>query len=142
MSLIEFQNIFSAFMKAEAKTLENEALRLTAANAHDEAKFAKIQLNIVEIFTQLLNTSIEKTKNSADWSNDCPQSWSTPLSQTYLAFFEKIPAPWQVNLEKCQLHGLHEEAHIESLKLAMADQLKSAFEQQLQDYLSQEKDVN
>ena len=133
MSLINFQTAFNTYLKSEAQQLNDEILRLTAENCLDEAKFARVQLNIVDIFSQMLSASVQKSKNAAQWSD--------ALSEAYLGFFEKIPSSWKINLEKCTAHELHEEAHIETLKLDMANKLKQSFLVQLDQYLTAEREV-
>ncbi len=158
MSLINFQTTFNTYLKTEAQQLNDEIARLTAADCLDEAKFARVQLNIVDIFSQMLSVSVQKSNsasvqksNSASVQKSNSASvqksknaaqWSDALSEAYLGFFEKIPSAWHINLEKCNAHGLHEEAHIETLKLDMAAKLKEAFIVQLDQYLTAEKEVH
>lgn len=133
MSIQQFQNEYTGFLNSEAESLKKEALQLVSESRSDEANFAKIKLNIVEIFTQMFTVSMQKSKNA-------PLPY-IGLSEAYLAFFEKIPASWQVNLKKCQEHQMETEAHIEILKLEMAETLKTKFITLMSDYSHTDKEV-
>lgn len=133
MSIQQFQNEYTRFLNSEAESLKIESLQLSSESRFDEANFAKIKLNIVEIFTQMFTVSIQKSKNA-------PLPY-IGLSEAYLAFFEKIPSSWQVNLKKCQEHQIDAEALIEILKLEMAETLKTKFITLMSDYTHIEKEV-
>ena len=96
-----------------------EITQFEAENRHDEAKFSKIELNIIEIFEKMFEASYRAEGGK-------PEDL-TSAGEQFLGFFEKIPGNWKVNLEKCITFGLEEEAHIERLKLDQADAVKALY---------------
>lgn len=103
-------------MKMEKQT---EITQFEEENRHDEAKFSKIELNIIEIF--------EKMFEASQKAGGGKKEGLTSAGEQFLGYFEKIPGSWKVNLEKCEAFGHDEEAHIERLKLAQADAVKALY---------------
>ena len=99
--------------------------QLTSSHCYDDAKFKKIELNIIEIFEQMLSASEKKVQ--AIKNKNSQLNFDDAFVTTYLDFFEKIPANWKQSLADSQKHHDDETSHIENLKLAQAELLKTAF---------------
>lgn len=119
MTLENFILVFQDYLEADKNALTLKSQQLRTESREDEYKFAQIELNIVEIFSQMFAISCKKVTDS--------QNWQTSIKEAYLPYFDKIPQAWRSNLSKCTEHGLEEEAMIETLKLGKAQQIKDAF---------------
>lgn len=119
MTLENFILAFQKYLLDEKNALSQKSQQLRAESREDENKFTQIELNIVDIFSQMFAISCKKT--------DASHNWQVALKEAYLPYFEKIPQAWLENLNKCTEHGLDEEAMIETLKLGKAAQIKEAF---------------
>ncbi len=124
MTLLEFKNHYEKQMKELTSQKEMEIESYLKTQREDEAKFARIELNIIDIFDKMFTASLAKVKT---FENEPGSGWVEPLQAAYLAFFDKIPTAWHQNLEKCVQFNSHEEAHIERLKIAMANGIKEMF---------------
>lgn len=123
MTLNQFEQQYSNYLSEELNTLKDIQKQCKADSRDDEAKFAVIEANIVEIFTKMFAISIQQSKTA--------DNWKTALSEAYTHFFVKIPTPWLEQLAKCESHQLEEEAHIERIKLARANVIREQFEAML-----------
>jgi len=101
---------------------EKEALikQFNTQYALDDAKFAKIELNIIDVFEKMLYASEKQVSSSLD-------DYQVAFSKVYLNYFEKIPQNWREHLSECEAYGDIEGAHIEHIKLNQAAALKDAF---------------
>lgn len=99
---------------------EAQIKQLNEQYALDDAKFAKIELNIIDIFEKMLQASERQVAPGSE-------GYLKALSQVYLHYFEKIPQNWREHLSECEAFGDIEGAHIEHLKLGQAAALKDAF---------------
>lgn len=124
MTLLEFKNHYQKQMKELTSQKEMEISSYLDTQREDEAKFARIELNIIDIFEKMFTACLAKVKT---FENEPGSGWVEPLQTAYLGFFDKIPTAWHQNLEKCMQFDSHEEAHIEKLKIAMADVVKEMF---------------
>lgn len=99
------------FQLAKAKC-QQEIAALQADHRSDEAVFAKIRMNVYDIF-QTVFTAAEKAAGEED---------------KLLSFFQErldsISVNWQSALEKAQQHGEAEKAHIEGIKLETLRQIE------------------
>lgn len=119
-NLIE-NTILTAFEQMKRETLHaSEALR--ASQNEDEANFYKIKWNIVDIFEKMYHASVKQIK---DTSISSEELWLDAFEKQYLGFFNKIPSAWVSHLEKCEKHGLYNEAHIEKIKIETAATLET-----------------
>lgn len=125
MSYENFKEKYKSFLSNQSSTLLEESLKLKEEQRDDEYKFNRVENNIIEIFTQMFDISLKKVKDTLNWK--------TELEVVYLSFFEKIPTAWHTNLQNCLNHGLHEEVHIENLKINRAESLKQTFKVMLEE---------
>ena len=119
MTIDIFKEAFQSYLHGEKKELNDRAMQYRQELREDEAKFALIEANIVDIFDQMFAVSYKK--------NATQSTWQDGLKETYLGFFDKIPNNWKINLEECKAHGLEEEVFIETIKLNRAETIKEAF---------------
>ncbi|MBQ8831776.1 MAG: hypothetical protein IJ017_09265 [Oscillospiraceae bacterium] len=103
---------FTAFLEMSAARCKEQASALSEDGREDEAVFAKIKLNVYDIFKAVFNTLGEGDK--------------------FLAKLSDIPVGWQVSLEKAEAHGDTGKAHIERIKLETAEEIKTRFQQILE----------
>lgn len=105
-----------------------------SANRLDEAKFARIQVNIVDIFEKLFAAALVK------YGDDGLQHLG--LVEDCRGYFERIPFSWETHLTACERFGSHEEAFIERLKLQEAKRIRTLFESYPWEALSEEDHAN
>lgn len=123
MTLDQFEIQYKNYLSNEVTALKQIQENRKAEQRIDEAKFAQIELNVVDIFEKMFTVSLQKSKTAPDWK--------LALNEAYLHFFTKIPTPWAERLKQCEAHQLDDEAHIERIKLERAEKLKTDFEQLL-----------
>lgn len=91
---------------AEVKALELDLRR-------DEAVFARIRLNVYDIFRTVYKTALKQDDADA----------------FFLEKLDQIPENWRNSLHLARQHGNEEKAHIEQIKLDTAAQIRSIFHQ-------------
>ena len=106
----------SGYTKQAIEYVEKEAAALEQDNRRDEAAFAKIRLNVYDIFrtvfTVALSSAGEDKSKAADF---------------FLTKLEQIPKNWHTSLELARQHGNDTKAHIEQIKLDTAAEIRSMF---------------
>jgi len=115
-------NQYKALLENLKKEKEALIKQFNAQHALDDARFAKIELNIIDVFEKMLQASEKQVSPSASAGD-----YLGAFSKVYLAYFEKIPQNWSEHLSECEAFGNIEGAHIENLKLNQAAALKDAF---------------
>lgn len=102
---------------------KENASRLKKQESMDEAILENIKVNVAEIFYKMFIVSYNKScKNVLAEEEELKN-----LHDAYLAFFDKIPAPWKVKAEKDKQHNMMEEFYKEQIKLETADKVKDLF---------------
>jgi len=89
---------------------------LNSDDRTDEAVFAKIQMNVYDIFNTIFSAAI---KTSGQNDGEAVQFFLTKLDQ--------IPKNWRNSLAGAQAHGDAEKAHIERIKLDTAEEIGKVF---------------
>lgn len=117
MNTTTIKETFNLYLEELTKEKEMLKNQLSKEDRLDEATHISIELNIIDIFTKMFEISCNQTVNLE----------LSDLRKTYLNFFDKIPANWYTNLEKCKTFGKDEEAFIEELKIKQAESIKSKF---------------
>lgn len=97
--------------------------RIAKEGSDDEAAFETIKANICDIFYKVFNVSYNKSCRSSEVSHVKLKG----LSEMYLDFFDKIPAPWKEKMVKDRAHNMMEEYYKEQIKLEMADRIRCLF---------------
>ncbi len=122
MDQIESTNAFSREFLEKLSILKQERAKavadLSASGRTDEARFSRIQMNIVEIFEKMYHASVKMSPS---------QEHLETIGKSYMSYFETIPKNWQLALEEAKQFGNHEAVHIETLKLAQAEAIKTMF---------------
>lgn len=129
--LIAFTAAYTNYLSALKSQKTAAAAKYQAAQREDESKFAKIELNVVDIFEKMYSASVAKLPKEAKTPSAShtlkEAEWQAPLKETYLGFFEKIPTAWFQNLEKCEQFDCVQEAHVERVKIAQMQAIKATF---------------
>lgn len=103
-------------MKAYLTTQQQECAAQQAAlrqeGRADEAVFQQIRLNVFQLSGAVLDAAGKQPEGE----------------QFFRQRMEQIPANWQAAREKALLHGNETQAHLESIKLRAAEEIRSAFE--------------
>lgn len=89
---------------------------LRKEDSDDGAILENIKLNVCDIFFKMFNISY----NKSCMNSDDEKTKLNNLSDTYLAFFEKIPAPWKEKMVKDKEFNMMKEYYIEEIKLDTA----------------------
>lgn len=79
---------------------------LRSDNRADEARFEQVRCNVYGIYRAVYTTLHDK-----------PDLLARKLAE--------IPAAWEQSLAQAQLHGDEEKAHIERIKLAAAEEIRT-----------------
>ena len=122
---MNYIKLYKNYIQSLKEEKQNKIAELTASHCYDDANFIKIELNIIEIFEQMLSASEKKVQ--ALTSKNTQLDVNETFIKTYLDFFEKIPANWKQSLKESQLHNDEETTYKETLKLDQAELLKAAF---------------
>lgn len=101
-------NRFNAFFDEKIAACRAEAEALALDDRQDEAAFAKIRLNVYDIFRTVLAAG----KGSSEF---------------FRSRLDEIPRNWSSSLALARQHGDDRKAHIEQLKLDTASEIRRAF---------------
>ena len=101
------QSAFIDWLETQIRAGQAEAAALELDHRRDEAVFSKIRGNVFDIFRSVYSAS--------------------PDTAFFLARLEQIPASWQTALEQARRHDDSGKAHIETIKLEAAAQIRQAF---------------
>ena len=99
---------------AQHKKLAQE---LTSDDRVDEAVFAKVQMNVYDIFNTIFSVAV-KTSGQDDQK----------IVQFFLTRIQQIPQSWHTALANAEKHGEMEKAHIERIKLDVVAEIQKEFE--------------
>jgi hypothetical protein len=126
--LVVLVHLYESYLQEIKEIKHDDVRRCMLAMKDDEAKFGKVELNIVEIFEKMFSLSAKGLADNITGLNQ--------LEEKYLGHFKRIPTAWEDNLKKCLTFNHHEEAHIERIKLNQAQLLKEKFIELHQEVLS------
>ena len=98
---------------AQYKKLGQE---LTSDDRADEAVFAKVQMNVYDIFNTIFTVAV-KTSGQDDQK----------IVQFFLTRIQQIPQSWHTALANAEKHGETEKAHIERIKLDVVAEIQKEF---------------
>lgn len=90
---------------------------LTSDDRADEAVFAKVQMNVYDIFNTIFSVAV-KTSGQDDQK----------VVQFFLLRIQQIPQSWRTALANAEQHGETEKAHIERIKLDVVAEIQKEFE--------------
>lgn len=93
------------------------AQQLRSDDRDDEAVFAKIQLNVYDIFNTIFSVAVKT----------CGQD-DEKVVQFFLIRLQQIPQSWHIALANAEQHGEAEKAHIERVKLDAVAEIQKEFE--------------
>ena len=96
---------------------KNLSLQLASDDRKDEAVFAKVQMNVYDIFSAVFSAAVKAAGQD---------------DQKVVRFFadriQQIPQSWHIALVNAEKFNQTEKAHIERVKLDTATEIKAAFE--------------
>lgn len=99
---------------AQYKKLAQE---LTFDDRADEAVFAKVRMNVYDIFSTIFSVAV-KTAGQED----------EKVVQFFLTRLQQIPQSWHTALANAEQHGDTEKAHIERIKLDAVAEIRKEVE--------------
>lgn len=111
------QNRMDTYFTDRVSHYKALAQQLSSDERGDEAIFAKVQMNVYDIFHTIYSTAA-KTSGQDD----------KKVVEFFLTKIQQIPQRWQSALTDAKKHSDSSKAHIEQLKLDTAAQIKAAFE--------------
>lgn len=116
MSELKRENTTSFFADriVQCKKLAQE---LASDDRADEAVFAKVQMNVYDIFNTIFSVAV-KTSGQDDQK----------VVQFFLTRIQQIPQSWHTALANAEQHGETEKAHIERIKLDVVAEIQKEFE--------------
>lgn len=125
MKLENVKELLFDFIDKNIEKTNESVQKLNEEDKKDEANLEKVKLNVYDIFKTMYGASEKKIYNPSNKSSDDKKLEEFKLA--YLAFFDKIPANWIISLEKAKKHEDFEKIHIEEIKLAAMEEVRSNF---------------
>lgn len=107
----------NAYFDAEKSKCMEKTADLLADDRGDEANFEKIRCNVYDIFKTVLSVAV-KTKGDDEAAVRC----------FFAQKIAAVPSAWQSALDTAKANNNAAAIHIESLKLAAADDIRRTFE--------------
>lgn len=111
-------NAIKDYFKRKTIQYKEQASFLTSDNRSDEAVFAKVQLNVYDIFNTLFSAALKSCG-----SND------ENVREFFLKKTEEIPKNWIVSLQYAEQNGDIKKTYIEKIKLNTAVRIKKDFKE-------------
>lgn len=115
MNEIKREKTVSYFADRIADCKRN-AQTLTADDRTDEAVFAKVQMNVYDIFLTVFSVAVNSSGED-----------DQKLVQFFLTRIQQIPQSWHTALANAEQHGETEKAYIERIKLETVSEIKNEF---------------
>ena len=107
------RNQIHRYFRSAKDECQSQIAALQADCRSDEAVFAKIRLNVFDIFHTVFSAG-----EKAAGEDDCK------LTAFFRERLARIPESWRTALEKAEGHGKTEAAHIERIKLDVVAQIE------------------
>ncbi len=95
----------------------NLSLQLASDDRKDEAVFAKVQMNVYDIFSTVFSAAVKAAGQD-----------DQKVVQFFADRIQQIPQSWHIALANAEKFNQTEKAHIERVKLDTATEIKAAFE--------------
>ena len=111
------QNKMIRYFAEQTESCKAAAQHLQNDDRADEAVFAKIRLNIYEIFNTVFSVAVTTAGPDAD-----------KIAAFFLARLRQIPQSWHAALAAAEAHGETEKVLIERIKLETAAEIQKEFE--------------
>lgn len=111
------RNEVTSYLEERSTQYKGRIQALYLDDRTDEAIFAKVQMNVYDIFTTIFSAAL-KTAGEDDGE----------VVRLFLTKIQQIPQSWHTSLQKAQEHGDADKAHIEYIKLEIVAEIKTAFE--------------
>ena len=108
--------MLESWLESHAAACKAEVGTLNSDQRGDEAVFAKIRMNVFDIFRTVLTAG----KNAVGDDEE-------KLRIFFQDRLNQIPENWRASLLDAERHGNFEKAHIERLKLRTAEEITDAF---------------
>lgn len=105
------------FFTDRIENCKSIAQQLRSDDREDEAVFARIQLNVYDIFNTIFSVAI-KTAGQDD----------RKVVQFFLTRMQQIPQSWYTAQATAEQHDETERAHIEHIKLEVVAEIQKEFE--------------
>ncbi len=115
MSRIEKLN---GYFDEEIAKCNAKGAELTEDNRKDEAVFAVIRGNILDIFRTISSVAQETCGGDEE-----------KFREFFLSKTEQIPQNWRISLERARSYGDAEAAHVERVKIQAIEEIKDVFTQ-------------
>lgn len=104
------------YFQSRIACFEKLARDLNSDNRGDEAVFAKVQMNVFDIFLTVFNVAV-KTCGQDDGK----------VVQFFMTKLRQIPQSWHTALTNAESHGEWDKAHIERVKLESVAEIEKEF---------------
>lgn len=105
------------FFADRIENCKSIAQQLRSDDREDEAVFARIQLNVYDIFNSIFSVAVKT----------CGQD-DEKVVQFFLIKLRQIPQSWHTALQNAETHDESEKAHIERVKLDAVTVIQKEFE--------------
>lgn len=105
------------YFAEQTENCKASAQQLRGDDREDEAVFAKIRLNVYNIFHTVFSVAVE-TAGQVD----------EQVVKFFLARLQQIPQSWHTALANAETHGETAKAHIERIKLEAVADIQREFE--------------
>ena len=95
---------------------QNLAQTLDQDNRADEAIFAKVKMNVYDIFKTIFSVAVKTAGHDEE-----------KAVKFFMSKLQQIPENWRTALNNAETHGETEKAHIERVKLEAVEAIKNEF---------------
>lgn len=108
---------FTLYLEKEIEHSNLQQKKLQADERADEAVFAKIRMNVFDIFRSVFSVAAKTYGEDEE-----------KIRIFFLSRTEQIPQNWHLSLQKAKEHNDVEKIHIETIKLETLAEIKATFE--------------
>ena len=106
------KNMMKAYLTHQQQACAAQQAALRQEGRADEAVFQQIRLNVFQLSSAVLDAAGKQPEGEGFFRQR----------------MEQIPANWHTAREKALQHGNEIQAHLESIKLEAAEEIRSAFD--------------
>lgn len=110
------QNATVSFFADRIAHFKALAHSLSRDDREDEAVFAKVQMNIYDIFSTIFSVAVKTSGQDDD-----------KVVQFFMTKIQQIPQSWLTAMDRAEQHGESEKAHMERIKLEAVAEIKKEF---------------
>ncbi len=111
-------NAITVYFAEQISQCKEQVQAFAAEDRRDESVFARIQMNVYDIFHTIFSTAIKLQQNN-----------NAAVKEFFLHKTKQITESWQSSLLSAEKHGDFKKAHIEHIKIDCSAQIIKSFQE-------------